>query len=366
MSRNPYLPPTPRPPKTYTVEKVTFGGDGMVRDDGKIGFIPFTLAGEIVEATIEKEKKDFFNAKLERLNLASPHRVEPPCPYFSRCGGCAYQHTDYPSQLTMKQAQVTEVLLRVGGFANLDVRPIVASPKTYGYRNRITVHRKDGRIGFMARNRHHLVDIRECLIAQDSVNDALAALRRSNNDDTDITLRAPETPWSFSQVNDFAVPLLLEAIGALLNPAHTTLVDAYSGTGLYSRHFAPRYQNVVGIEWSQAGVRRARESAKKEELVHVQFEAGDVAEFLPAVLEQVNVANTTLIINPPAVGMEQIVVEMILSAPPAEIVYISCNPATLARDLKRLSVRYELLSATPVDLFPQTAEVEVVTHLRLR
>lgn len=365
MTRNQY-PPTPRPPKTYTVEKVIFGGNGLVRDAGKIGFIPFTLAGEVVEASIEQEKKDFFNAKLERLTLASPHRVEPPCPYFGRCGGCAYQHADYPEQLKMKQAQVAEVLARTGGFTDLVVRPIVGSPKIYGYRNRITVHWKNGKLGFMARNRHHLIDIRECLIAQDSVNEALAKLRRSANDESDIQLRAPETPTSFSQVNDSAVPLLLETIGGLLNPAHSTLVDAYSGTGLYSRHFARRYRNVVGIEWSQSGVRRAREAARQEGLPHVQFEAGDVAEFLPAVLDQVNSPDTTLIINPPAVGVEPVVCETILGTTPAELVYISCNPSTLARDLKRLSAAYELLSATPVDLFPQTAEVEVVTHLRLR
>src|SRR5690606_20835079 len=138
----------------------------------------------------------------ERLDLASPHRVEAPCPYFGRCGGCAYQHATYEHQLAMKRSQVEETMRRVGGFQDFVVRPAVGSPKQYAYRNRITVHRRGGRIGFMARNRHHLIDIRECPIAEDAVNEQLTRLRRAPYEEGDITLRAPDTPPSFSQVND--------------------------------------------------------------------------------------------------------------------------------------------------------------------
>jgi 23S rRNA (uracil1939-C5)-methyltransferase len=359
-------PPQPAPqPRAYTVEKVVFGGNGLVRQGGKVGFVPFTLPGEIIEATVEHQKKDFFNARLDRLTLASPDRVEPPCPYYARCGGCAYQHAAYPAQLRLKHTQVAETLARVGGFAELEVRPAIGSPRPYGYRNRITVHRRGGRIGFMARNRHHLIDIRECLLAQDSVNATLAELRRAPYEEGDVTLRAPETPTSFSQVNDFAVPHLLETIGALLNPAHGTLVDAYCGTGLYSRHFATRYTRVTGIEWSSAGIRRAREAAAAAHLRHLDFIPGDVAQHLPYVLQAVRPAETSVIINPPEVGVDPAVCDTLLEHHPAEIIYISCSPPTLARDLKRLAARYQVLSATPVDLFPQTAEVEVVAHLKL-
>lgn len=370
--RHPYsssLPPyePPRKARTLTIEKVVFGGDGMVRQDGKIGFVPYTLGGEVVEAVVEQEKKDFFHGKVERLTLVSPHRIDPPCPYYGRCGGCAYQHADYGHQLEMKRAQVAEVLARVGGLKDLEVRPTVPSPKTFGYRNRITVHRRNGRVGFMARNRHLVVDIRECLLAQDSVNEALAKLRRNSpGDGEDVTLRAPETPTSFSQVNDSAVPRLLETVGGLLSPGLPALVDAYCGTGLYSRHFAGRYRQATGIEWSTGGVRRAREAAREAGLRHLEFVEGDVAEHLPAALARSASAETAVIINPPAVGVDPLVCDTLLEHQPAELVYVSCSPPTLARDLKRLSARYEVLSATPVDLFPQTAEVEVAAHLRLR
>lgn len=363
-------PKNPLPPRTLNaqVEKVIFGGKGMVREDGKIGFVPYTIDGETIEVEVGKAKKDYFEGKLTRLVLASPHRVEPPCPYFGRCGGCAYQHISYPHQLELKREQVANALARIGGFEDVEVAPVVPSPQEYGYRNRITVHRRNDRIGFVAAgNAHYVVDIRECLLAQEPVNDALARLRRAPYEEGDITLRAPDTPASFSQVNAGAVPLLLRTIEAALEPSHATLIDAYCGTGLYSLAFAGRYGRVVGLEWSRTGIRLAERYLAAAGHDHVEFIQGDVAAELPGALGTAGAMNqVTVILNPPSVGVEAPVVETLLAAQPAGLVYISCNPATLARDLKRLGGAYELVGATPVDLFPQTAEVEVVARLRLR
>src|SRR6185437_13807835 len=150
-----------------------FGGKGVARDEGKAVFVPYTIEGEIVSAEIVRAKKQFAEAELVEVKESSPHRVSPECPYFGRCGGCAYQHIDYEHQLAIKWRQVRDVLQRIGKFKEIPVRPIIPSAKQYGYRNRITVHAQDGMIGFFRRDSHRLIDIAECPISCDEVNSAL-------------------------------------------------------------------------------------------------------------------------------------------------------------------------------------------------
>src|SRR5438128_11606687 len=122
------------------IEDIAFGGKGIARDNGKAVFIPFTIDGELVSTKIVREKKQFAEAEVVDLRERSPHRVEPPCPYFGRCGGCAYQHIAYAHQLEIKTRQVREVLRRIGKLKEVPVRVIVHSPRDYGYRKRVTVH----------------------------------------------------------------------------------------------------------------------------------------------------------------------------------------------------------------------------------
>src|SRR5438477_13083138 len=122
------------------IEDVAFGGKGVARENGKAVFIPFTIEGELVSAQITREKKQFAEAEIVDLRERSPHRVEPPCPYFSRCGGCAYQHIEYGHQLEIKSRQVRNVLQRIGKLEDVPMRSIVPSPPEYAYSNRVTVH----------------------------------------------------------------------------------------------------------------------------------------------------------------------------------------------------------------------------------
>src|SRR5262249_42889875 len=152
------------------IENIAFGGKGVGRENGKAVFVPYVIEDEVVSAEILREKKQFAEAELVEVKQASPHRVAPPCPYFGRCGGCAYEDVADQHQLEVKRQQVHDALRRIGQIENPPIRPIAPSPHQYGYRNRITVHIKDGVIGFFRRDSNHLIEVERCSIAMDEVN----------------------------------------------------------------------------------------------------------------------------------------------------------------------------------------------------
>src|SRR2546423_15428997 len=185
------------------IEDVAFGGKGVGRESGKAVFIPYTIEGETVSAEILREKKQFADANLVEVKQSSPDRVEPQCPYFGRCGGCAYQHISYEHQLAIKWRQVRDALQRIGKLKDVPMRPIVPSPKQYAYRNRITVHAQDGVIGFFRRDSRRLLDIERCPISSDEVNRTLTELRAQPYvSDGHYTLRAGSEVRVFAQTND--------------------------------------------------------------------------------------------------------------------------------------------------------------------
>jgi len=217
------------------IEDIAFGGNGVGRVDGKAVFVPFTIEGEQVVARVLKEKKSFAEAELVRVIAPSPHRNAARCPYFGRCGGCAYQHMNYTHQLEWKARQVEQALRRIGKFPDPPIRPIVPSPNDYNYRNRITVHSENGVVGFFRYNEHRLIDIERCPIATAEVNDELAALRARHPREGHYTLRAGRGPRVFSQTNDAVARHLAAEIAELIPPEHTTLIDAYCGSGFFAK-----------------------------------------------------------------------------------------------------------------------------------
>src|ERR1700719_3653983 len=162
------------------------------------------------------EKKQFAEAELVDLRGRSPHRVNPECPYFGRCGGCSYQHIDYEYQLAIKWRQVRDVLQRIGKLKDIPMRPIVSSPHAYAYRNRITVHAQDRVVGYFRRDSHDLIDIERCPIAMDEVNGALTDLRATQVRDGHYTLRAHSGPRVFSQTNDAVANAMRDLIAQLV------------------------------------------------------------------------------------------------------------------------------------------------------
>jgi len=353
--------PGPGDALRFSIHDIAFGGKGVGRADGLAVFVPFVITGEQVTARLIRKKKNFAEAALLSVDQPSPDRVQPRCPYFGSCGGCAYQHIGYGRQVQIKSAQVEQTLRRLGRLAEVPMRPAIASPRDYGYRNRIRVHVEGDTVGFYRHDGHELIDVAECTIAAPAANEQLAALRRAPKQDGDYVLSSQGKGEYFVQTNDGVAAALLDHVRGLASPTSTTLVDAYSGAGFFARGLASRFTRVIGIEENERAVEYARRIAGPNE----SYVAGDVAIRLGDVLASVPARETCLILDPPAIGAAYRVIEFILGAGPAEIIYVSCNPSTLARDLEILCRTYKLRAVTPLDMFPQTAEIEAVAHLTL-
>jgi len=358
------------------IQDVAFGGKGVARDEGKAVFIPFTIDGERVTAKIVREKKQFAEGELVELLEPSPHRVTPECPYFGQCGGCAYQHSSYEHQLELKAKQVEQAMRRIGRLAEPPMRPIVPSPLPYGYRNRITVHAQDGVVGFYRVDIHALMDIKRCPIATPEVNDALAQLRTGRVRDGHYTLRAHAGPRVFAQTNDDVAEALAALIAGILPVEGKLLIDAFCGAGFFTKRLARQFERVVGIDWDRFAIEAAQKDARPNEI----YIAGDAAVELAKASrsgdfpvadpekrrsgDRRSLNSWALIVDPPAIGLSSEMRRAILDSPPHTMIYVSCNPPTLARDLGELRERFEVVSITPLDMFPQTAEIEVVAHLQ--
>ena len=358
------------------VKDIAFGGKGVAREQGKAVFIPYTIEGELVSAEIAREKRQFAEADLVEVKESSPNRVAPQCPYFGRCGGCAYQHIDYEHQLAIKWRQLRDALQRIGKLKDVPMRPIVPSPRQYAYRNRITVHALDGVIGFFRRDSHRLIDVECCPISREEVNRALAELREQKHvRDGHYTLRSASQPRVFSQVNDEVAQALRDLIVDLVPPNQELLIDAYCGAGFFAKTLLDKFERVIGIDWDRFAIAAAKQNATEKET----YIAGDVESELQKVgavhlnrpargndtstRRLRSIAPTTLIIDPPATGLTEGVRKAISDLAPETFIYVSCNPPTLARDLKELQHRFVINSVTPLDMFPQTAEIEVLAHL---
>jgi 23S rRNA (uracil1939-C5)-methyltransferase len=342
------------------IEDVAFGGKGVARDEGKAVFVPFTIEHERISARIVREKKQFAEGELVELLEPSPERAVPECPYFGRCGGCSYQHISYAHQLEIKARQVEQAMRRIGRLANPPMRPMVPSPLPYSYRNRITVHAQDGIVGFYRRDVHQLLDIERCPIAMSEVSDALAQLRARPVRDGHYTLRAHSGPRVFVQTNDGVAEALANFAAEILTGEEKLLIDAFCGAGFFSKRLAPQFERVVGIDWDRFAIAAAQKDAGPKEA----YVSGDITTELRWLLQQSDLATTALIVDPPATGLSAEMRRAILDSPPRTMIYVSCNPPTLARDVAELQQHFAVISITPFDMFPQTAEIEVVVHLK--
>ena len=377
---------TSTPLLTLTIDALAFGGEGIARDAGRVVFIPFAAPGDVVEVRITEAKKTFARGEIVRIVTPGPDRTAPPCPYFGptagngACGGCQYQHLTYEAELKAKAGHVAEALVRIGKLtlpAADKIEPIVPSPQPYGYRNRITVHRsengKGDKIGFHRAGSNDIVDIPHCLIAAPEVNDALGVLRRRElapkrgraanfTRPTHFSLRHPDLPPSaFHQVNLFLLDPLRDLVTEWTGEGKR-LVEGYCGGGFFTEPLAARFTTVAAIEFDTRSLRDAR----RRSLPNVTWIEGNVEEQLGAVLaaEQAD----ALLLDPTRDGLAPGAVTAILNTekPPQRIVYVSCNPATLARDGGKLAARYTLARVRPVDLFPRTAQVESITLWELK
>jgi 23S rRNA (uracil1939-C5)-methyltransferase len=325
----------------------------VARSGGKIVFVPLTIDGEEVEVQIVEQKRKFDRAELRRVLRSSAERVEPSCPYFGRCGGCDYQHISYKHQLELKRRQVSELLKRVGHLSDVSVSPAIPCRNPYAFRNRITVHAEHGHIGFFAKNSRSVVDVERCAIAVPEVNEKLKQLRKKGlRDGSHRTLRGKGVPLTFTQTNSCVASEMLEYISARLEGE--VLLDAYCGSGFFAHALAGRFQKIIGLDWDEHAICQAKSLAGSSEL----YICADVADAIAGILGEHK--PEAVLLDPPAAGIEKPVAEALAANKPARLIYVSCNPATLARDLSRLCECLEVKSVQPFDMFPQTAEIETV------
>lgn len=398
---------------TGQVEKLVFGGNGLIRHEGKALMVPLVAPGEQVEVQIVKQHPQWAEASLVSVQQPSPQRVEAPCPVFSRCGGCQYQHLDYLFQLDQKRVILQETLSRVGKLKDLpEVDLLRAEP--WAYRNRIQVHLDGARIGFRLQSSRRLVPIDDCPIASPALNAAIRALRQmareprfprfvesielfSNERDTLLSVLATKggqrhvAKWfiewcaeripgasqsalvydaagcrfqvghrSFFQTNRLLVDSLVERV--LRSVTSGVALDLYSGVGLFAIPLARRGARVTAVESSASAIRDLEANAANHG-ARVDAVRASVDTFLPGL----HAIAPHVIADPPRAGLGKAVVHDLLRMRPARMTIVSCDPATLARDLSALTAGgFQVDALTLVDLFPQTAHVETVCDLSLR
>ena len=380
------------------IDSLSNAGDGIGRVNGWVVFVPFALPGDKVKARIWRNDKNFSSADLIELISAGPHRVSPQCKLFGICGGCQYQHLNYDQQLLWKTRQVAD-LLRLQAGLQLPVNPAIASPKQYHYRSKITPHfdkpkgENKPAIGFLkAGSRREVIDVPQCPIAMECINEALPLARKSIYQSASqykrgatILLRASEgtvisnnnaiacervgnlefhfLAGDFFQNNPFILPLFTDYVAHQAScDGAEFLVDAYCGSGLFSLSLAHKFKKVLGVEVSETSADWARANARSNNIDHAEFLAADAS----AIFEKVDfpAEKTAVVIDPPRKGCTLEFLNQLFAFGPAKVVYVSCNPATQIRDLAEFDkAGYVVTEVQPFDLFPQTKHLECVVTL---
>jgi 23S rRNA (uracil1939-C5)-methyltransferase len=441
---------------SLTIDDLAFGGEGVGRADGYVVFVPGGLPGDRLQVRLVQVRSRFGRGIIEAVLEPSPQRVEAPCPYFGRCGGCRLQHVAYPAQLAFKSKQVADALERLGGLRDVPLHPIIGAEEIFGYRNKMefTVARARGAmvVGLHETERYDSVlDIERCLLQSDRMNGLLAEARaffaergltvyeqdtgegllrflmlregkHTGELMTNVVTSAPAVSElaplaqrlqardagttsvvmnvnpkkasvavgveehllggrdhiregvggltfrvsanSFFQTNTRQAERLFDLVVESTGLTGTeTVLDLYSGTGAISLLLARRARWVYGVELAQAAVDDAGANATANRITNCTFVSGEVRFVLPALIAK-GVTAEVVVADPPRAGFHPKALHALITLGARRIVYVSCNPTTLARDLGEL-VRggYRLEWVQPVDMFPHTPHIEAVARL---
>jgi len=401
MNREPKgFVPTPYPyhhELELEISDITNLGVGIGRDDGWVVQVPYCWPGEKVRVRIFRNHAIYSQADLVEVTEPSPDRIEPLCSLYGTCGGCQYQGVRYETQLRWKREQVENSLVRLGGLS-VEVKPVLPSPRPFGYRSKLTPHFQGGRqgkdltIGFLRQgSRKALVDVAQCPIATDAINQAMPAAREELQKApkrkrggtlllreviegvvTDpkqlVSERVGELIFHFKageffQNNPYILPKLVDHVVAQAKATENhLLVDAYCGGGLFGLSAAAQFEKVIGIEISREGFEGARTNARINRIENAEFFLGDAS----SIFEEIKgfTGSAALVIDPPRRGCDPDFLRQAIEFSPQRIVYVSCEPATQARDARILvEGGYQPVLAQPFDLFPQTRHVENVLTL---
>jgi len=402
-----------------TLSGYAYGGEALGRlDDGRAVFVPYTMPGETVRIKLTEQKRGYARAELHEVLSPSAQRVAPHCKHFGACGGCHYQHIAYPDQCSVKETILGDQLGRIGGLVNPPVQVIVPAPQPTDYRNFIHFHLDpDGKVGYMQPHSNQVLAIQECFLPEPPINrtwpqldfDAPSELERVGlrlGDEEDIqlilessqlqppdlqvedlpvsvvhlspagtlvlagsssvTIKVAERSFqvsaaSFFQVNTQMAAAMVEfLLDNLPLESSSTLIETYSGVGLFSAFLAPHVNRLIAIE--------SNSDAAEDFIVNLdEFDNVELYEApVEIALPELQVKPDIVLVDPPRSGLPRQVIDSLLALGAPLLAYVSCDPATLSRDARRLVAGgYFLESITPFDLFPQTYHIESISLWRL-
>ena len=378
-----------------TIERIVPRGLGIGFGEKLTVFVPLAVAGDKVRVRIRSIKKRIAFADIVEVVEPSRERVTPPCPYFGACGGCDFQQMNYAAQLAAKAAIIRDCLHRIGKIEFDSDIAIAHGDREFGYRSRARWHvdRIENSIGYYKRDSHEVVDVEKCAVLTPALDAKMQALRGDIssgwNDEFEIDAASgdgsstsiasrdlAESTGELTYTNDgieyaFSARSFFQGnqsmVGELVRLATDglsgeTALDLYCGVGLFALPLARSFTNVIGVEEDGEAVKFAKQNKARASMSNVEFRRSGVRDFL---FEHELGKTDLVLLDPPRSGAEPGVIGKIVKMRPSTIVYVSCEPSILARDLRELlDAGYKIDSLTGVDLFPQTHHVETVVKLR--
>lgn len=386
------------------IENLDHFGRGIAKVNNMPIFVENSLINEEVEIVITKEKKKYMEGFVSNYLKKSPLRVESNCPYYDKCGGCDLLHMSYEEQLKYKENKVKEIIKKFSGLEC--VNSIVGSIQ-FNYRNKVTLHVKNGVIGYYKENSNEIISIDKCLLVDERINILIdeiknlnlnginkIVIRVTNNEsmaifygdiNSNINLRADTiiinskvtkgngyieenigdlkfiiSPTSFFQVNNVGMINIYNKVLDYVDGGN--ILDLYCGTGTIGIYVSKKADKVLGVEINEEAIKDALLNKKINNINNVDFISGDVG----TVLSKNKFKFDIVIVDPPRAGLDNNSINNIIKINPKKIIYVSCDPVTLARDLNILKEYYDVLEITPFDMFSNTYHVECVCLLNLR
>lgn len=347
-------------------------GRGIGKINNKVIFIPYTLPNETIKTKIVIDKKRYSEGIILEIIKSSNKRVNCLCRYYHFCGGCQLLHLEYEEQLLFKENKIKNIFNKYD-LKDITINNIISNNKQFNYRNKVTLHEKNGKYGYYQEKTNDLIEINECLLLDEKINDAIKSINGKNNiiirsNGYETTINSNQKVLhtivnkkflvsnnSFFQVNKGITELLYNKILEYLKSNNESIIlDLYCGTGTIGIFVSDAVKEVIGIEINKEAIIDANENKKINNIYNIDFICGDVG----IEIDKLTIKPDAIIIDPPRSGLNTETINTILKLNPQKIIYVSCDPMSLVRDLNILKADYNILEVTPFDMFPNTYHVE--------